>query len=208
MRAAPPCNSALHARHHPRQQVVPTDPEEARQRLADTEAQLQELEVQHRVIKRAAGRWPRFWLQVGRCWFAGVLMWWFWWVGVCGASGAGGACVLVLVSRCLWCWCAGVVVLVWWCADVGVLGQLTQFLLRIPSLAGLSFQILIQQHPHTTKHVQKIHRHQKAGCLALFTQLVGFAYLTWWELSWDVMEPIAYMISLSYRCEPRLGVGI
>jgi hypothetical protein len=29
-------------------------------------------------------------------------------------------------------------------------------------------------------------------------QLVGFAYLTWWELSWDVMEPVAYMLSLFY----------
>lgn len=29
-------------------------------------------------------------------------------------------------------------------------------------------------------------------------QLVGFAYLTWWELSWDVMEPVAYILSLSY----------
>lgn len=32
----------------------------------------------------------------------------------------------------------------------------------------------------------------------MFTQLVGFAYLIWWELSWDVMEPIAYMVGLTY----------
>eukprot|EP00877_Chromochloris_zofingiensis_P009240 jgi/Chrzof1/456/Cz01g16150.t1 len=36
------------------------------------------------------------------------------------------------------------------------------------------------------------------GCGAVFTQLVGFAYLIWWELSWDVMEPIAYMVGLTY----------
>jgi hypothetical protein len=29
-------------------------------------------------------------------------------------------------------------------------------------------------------------------------QLVGFSYLIWWELSWDVMEPIAYITSVSY----------
>lgn len=29
-----------------------------------------------------------------------------------------------------------------------------------------------------------------AGCMAVFAQLGGMAYLTWWELSWDVMEPI------------------
>lgn len=23
-------------------------------------------------------------------------------------------------------------------------------------------------------------------------------YLTWWELSWDVMEPVAYFVSLGY----------
>jgi hypothetical protein len=40
------------------------------------------------------------------------------------------------------------------------------------------------------------------GCIGLFAQLVGFAYLTWWELSWDVMEPIAYMLSLAYRWAP------
>ncbi|KAG2482395.1 hypothetical protein HYH03_018673 [Edaphochlamys debaryana] len=37
-----------------------------------------------------------------------------------------------------------------------------------------------------------------AGYIVLFTQLVAFVYLTWWELSWDVMEPIAYIISLFY----------
>jgi histidinol phosphatase-like enzyme len=29
-------------------------------------------------------------------------------------------------------------------------------------------------------------------------QIVVFAYLTWWELSWDVMEPVAYFVSLTY----------
>ncbi len=29
---------------------------------------------------------------------------------------------------------------------------------------------------------------------------MAFIYLTWWELSWDVMEPIAYIISLFYSC--------
>ncbi|GBF91395.1 calcium uniporter mitochondrial-like [Raphidocelis subcapitata] len=80
--------------------ALPTDPADARQRLAATEEQLREMDAQHRVLQRAAGRWPKFWLQT--------------------------------------------------------------------------------------------------GCLVLFGQLVGFAYLTWWELSWDVMEPIAYMLSLSY----------
>lgn len=37
------------------------------------------------------------------------------------------------------------------------------------------------------------------GCVGLFAQLAGFIYLTYWELSWDVMEPIAYMLSLTYR---------
>ncbi len=36
------------------------------------------------------------------------------------------------------------------------------------------------------------------GCLAVGCQLVGMAYLTWWELSWDVMEPIAYHLTLTY----------
>lgn len=31
-------------------------------------------------------------------------------------------------------------------------------------------------------------------------QLVAFTYLTWWELSWDVMEPYGYILSLSYSC--------
>ena len=34
--------------------------------------------------------------------------------------------------------------------------------------------------------------------MLLFCQLVGFAYLTFWELSWDVMEPIAYFVSVFY----------
>jgi hypothetical protein len=36
------------------------------------------------------------------------------------------------------------------------------------------------------------------GCVVLFGQLVGFVYLTWWELSWDVMEPVAYILGLTY----------
>lgn len=41
-------------------------------------------------------------------------------------------------------------------------------------------------------------RFLKLGCLVLFTQLVTFIYLTWWELSWDVMEPYGYILSLFY----------
>ena len=33
------------------------------------------------------------------------------------------------------------------------------------------------------------------GCI-LFTQFVAFIWLTWFELSWDVMEPYAYIISV------------
>lgn len=36
------------------------------------------------------------------------------------------------------------------------------------------------------------------GLLVLVGQFVAFIYLTWWELSWDVMEPIGYIISLFY----------
>eukprot|EP00798_Chlamydomonas_sp_ICE-L_P030694 gene30694-35721_t len=36
------------------------------------------------------------------------------------------------------------------------------------------------------------------GFIILFTQFIGFIYLTWWELSWDVMEPFGYIISLFY----------
>jgi len=36
------------------------------------------------------------------------------------------------------------------------------------------------------------------GLCVLITQFFSFIYLTWWELSWDVMEPIAYIISLFY----------
>ena len=38
------------------------------------------------------------------------------------------------------------------------------------------------------------------GCLAVFGQLAAMAYLTWWELSWDVMEPVAYHLTLLYGC--------
>ncbi|GAX82635.1 hypothetical protein CEUSTIGMA_g10061.t1 [Chlamydomonas eustigma] len=37
-----------------------------------------------------------------------------------------------------------------------------------------------------------------AGYLYLAAHIVVFSYLTWWELSWDVMEPIAYIVSLVY----------
>lgn len=36
------------------------------------------------------------------------------------------------------------------------------------------------------------------GFVVLATQFAAFIRLTYWELSWDVMEPIAYMISLFY----------
>ncbi|KAF6254677.1 hypothetical protein COO60DRAFT_291374 [Scenedesmus sp. NREL 46B-D3] len=36
------------------------------------------------------------------------------------------------------------------------------------------------------------------GFAALSFQLTAFIYLTYWELSWDVMEPIGYMLSLTY----------
>lgn len=39
----------------------------------------------------------------------------------------------------------------------------------------------------------------QAGCTWLFVQVVVFARLTWWELSWDVMEPIAFILSMCYR---------
>ncbi|KXZ44965.1 hypothetical protein GPECTOR_60g743 [Gonium pectorale] len=37
-----------------------------------------------------------------------------------------------------------------------------------------------------------------AGYILLSLQLVAFVWLTWWELSWDVMEPFGYIISLFY----------
>ncbi|WIA32137.1 hypothetical protein OEZ86_002987 [Tetradesmus obliquus] len=37
-----------------------------------------------------------------------------------------------------------------------------------------------------------------AGFGVLSFQLTAFIYLTYWELSWDVMEPIGYMLSLTY----------
>eukprot|EP00798_Chlamydomonas_sp_ICE-L_P028791 gene28791-31979_t len=36
------------------------------------------------------------------------------------------------------------------------------------------------------------------GFIILFTQFLVFIYLTWWELSWDVMEPFSYIIQLFY----------
>eukprot|EP00798_Chlamydomonas_sp_ICE-L_P030471 gene30471-35482_t len=36
------------------------------------------------------------------------------------------------------------------------------------------------------------------GFIILFTQFLAFIYLTWWELSWDVMEPFGYIIQLFY----------
>lgn len=56
-----------------------------------------------------------------------------------------------------------------------------------------------QQHKQIQNHAQRWSRRWLvAGCTALALQLVGFTYLTWWELSWDVMEPVAYMLSLFY----------
>ncbi len=60
------------------------------------------------------------------------------------------------------------------------------------------------------RHLEKVHdtadeaahrvtrRLLVGGGLVLFTQLVAFIYLTWWELSWDVMEPFGYCIQLFY----------
>jgi len=36
------------------------------------------------------------------------------------------------------------------------------------------------------------------GLIILTVQFFAFIYLTWWELSWDVMEPFGYVISLFY----------
>ena len=52
-------------------------------------------------------------------------------------------------------------------------------------------------HSHTNTH--EAPTGAQAGCVGLFAQLAGFTYLIWWELSWDVMEPVAYMLSLTYR---------
>ncbi|KAJ9529903.1 hypothetical protein QJQ45_022289, partial [Haematococcus lacustris] len=38
-----------------------------------------------------------------------------------------------------------------------------------------------------------------AGFVVLVVQFFSFIWLTWWELSWDVMEPIAYIIQLFYQ---------
>ncbi len=37
-----------------------------------------------------------------------------------------------------------------------------------------------------------------AGYVYAFSHIVVFSYLTFWELSWDVMEPIAYIVGLCY----------
>lgn len=36
------------------------------------------------------------------------------------------------------------------------------------------------------------------GFLWLFAHIIIFSYCTWWEFSWDVMEPIAYIVGLVY----------
>lgn len=58
---------------------------------------------------------------------------------------------------------------------------------------------LDKQHQQLDKAAKVFtYRFLLAGYAILFIQLVGFVRLTWWELSWDVMEPIAYIISLFY----------
>jgi hypothetical protein len=37
-----------------------------------------------------------------------------------------------------------------------------------------------------------------AGCAAFAAQLAGFIYLCYWELSWDVVEPIACFVSMGW----------
>eukprot|EP00879_Flechtneria_rotunda_P022154 GHRR01023377.1.p1 GENE.GHRR01023377.1~~GHRR01023377.1.p1 ORF type:complete len:142 (+),score=44.97 GHRR01023377.1:905-1330(+) len=56
-----------------------------------------------------------------------------------------------------------------------------------------------QQHKQLHKLAQRWPRFWLyGGCGALTLQLVVFTYLTYWELSWDVMEPIAYILGLTY----------
>lgn len=35
---------------------------------------------------------------------------------------------------------------------------------------------------------------------ALLLQLAAFIYFIYWELSWDVMEPVGYLLGLAYSC--------
>jgi hypothetical protein len=149
-------------------QAVPTDPAEARAQLSDAEAQLREMEVQHRTLQRAAGRWPRFWLQVGP-------------LGRPQGVRCGVATQALKPSR-------------------QPLGAQAQAPASRGAAASGRRRLTAAPLPrlHFPRSSSPPAAHQ-AGCMALFLQLSGFAYLTWWELSWDVMEPIAYMLSLTYR---------
>eukprot|EP00878_Enallax_costatus_P011600 GHUV01012108.1.p1 GENE.GHUV01012108.1~~GHUV01012108.1.p1 ORF type:complete len:263 (+),score=76.49 GHUV01012108.1:1672-2460(+) len=57
------------------------------------------------------------------------------------------------------------------------------------------------QHKQIRKNAKRLPRFFLwTGFVVLTFQLVAFTYLTWWELSWDVMEPYGYILSLAYSC--------
>lgn len=122
---------------------MPTDPAEARQRLAETEARLAAMEAEHRQLRRAAGRWPRRWLQV---------RW-----GVVRACMRG-------CGRSL-CFCARAPVLL---------------RARFARAAVNANIINANNNNNNTRIDDTTTKRMQAGCAALFAQLVGFGYLTWW----------------------------